>query len=118
MTSGVLHVSQRHAGVEGQGHEGMAQAVGAEAVGAVEAGGPARRRTMRKAAGSSRRRPPSATNSGPLSRPLRRVRAWLTPWVALGRYWRAWSTALPPTQLRLLLDAVGAGRPLHLYLPP
>jgi hypothetical protein len=49
---------------------------------------------------------------------LRRVRAWLTPWVVLGRWWRAWSPAAPPFQLRLLLDAAHAGRPLHLYLPP
>jgi hypothetical protein len=49
---------------------------------------------------------------------LRRVRAWLTPWVVLGRWWRAWSTAPPPTQLRSLLDAAHAGRPLHLYLLP
>jgi hypothetical protein len=49
---------------------------------------------------------------------LRRVRGWLTPWVVLGRWWRSWSTAAPPPQLRLLLEAVGAGRPLHLYLPP
>jgi hypothetical protein len=48
---------------------------------------------------------------------LRRVRAWLTPWVVLGRWWRAWSPAAPPFQLRLLLDAAHAGRPLHLYLP-
>jgi hypothetical protein len=49
---------------------------------------------------------------------LRRVRGWLTPWVVLGRCWRAWSPAAPPLQLRLLLDAAHAGRPLHLYLPP
>jgi hypothetical protein len=49
---------------------------------------------------------------------LRRVRGWLTPWVVLGRWWRAWSPAPPPAQLAMLLDAVSAGRPLHLYLPP
>ena len=49
---------------------------------------------------------------------LRRVRGWLTPWVVLGRWWRAWSSAPPPAQLRLLLDRAHAGRPLHLYLPP
>jgi hypothetical protein len=38
MASGVLHVPQRHAGVEGQGHECVAQAVGAELDGTVEAG--------------------------------------------------------------------------------
>jgi hypothetical protein len=49
---------------------------------------------------------------------LRRVRGWLTPWVVLGRWWRAWSPAPLPFQLRLLLDAVAAGQSLHLYLPP
>jgi hypothetical protein len=49
---------------------------------------------------------------------LRRVRGWLTPWVVLGRWRRAWSGALPPLRLRLLLDSAHAGRPLHLYLPP
>jgi hypothetical protein len=49
---------------------------------------------------------------------LRRVRGWLTPWVVLRRCWQAWSTKAPPFQLRLLLDAAHAGRPLHLYLPP
>jgi hypothetical protein len=36
----------------------------------------------------------------------------------LGRWWRAWSPAAPPPQLGWLLEAVGAGRPLYLYLPP
>jgi hypothetical protein len=49
---------------------------------------------------------------------LRRVRGWLTPWVVLGRCWRAWSGAPPPLQLRLLLDSAHAGRPLHPYLSP
>jgi len=49
---------------------------------------------------------------------LRRVRGWLTPWVVLGRWWLAWSSAPPPAQLRLLLDTAHAGQPLHLYLPP
>jgi hypothetical protein len=49
---------------------------------------------------------------------LRRVRAWLAPLSMLERCWRAWSPAPPPLELRLLLDAVAAGQPLHLYLPP
>src|SRR6266516_4097589 len=49
---------------------------------------------------------------------LRRVRGWLGPWVVLERCWRAWSTRPPPAQLGRLLDAVAAGRPLHLYLSP
>ena len=40
------------------------------------------------------------------------------PMGVLGRWWRAWSTAPPPVQLRLLLDTAQAGQPLHLYLPP
>jgi hypothetical protein len=47
---------------------------------------------------------------------LRRVRGWLDPWSFLGRCWRAWSTAPPPPELQALLDAVGRGRPLDLYL--
>jgi hypothetical protein len=38
MAGGILHISQGHAGVEGQSHERMAQAVGAEPVGAVQPG--------------------------------------------------------------------------------
>ncbi|HEX5882333.1 MAG TPA: IS701 family transposase [Actinomycetota bacterium] len=49
---------------------------------------------------------------------LRRVRGWLTPWVVLRRWWRAWSTAPPPVQLGLLLDTAHAGQPLYLYIPP
>ncbi len=47
---------------------------------------------------------------------LRRVQGWLAPWVLLWRWWRAWSTRPPPPELRALLDAVGGGRPLYLYL--
>jgi hypothetical protein len=46
------------------------------------------------------------------------VRAWLIPWSVLARCWRSWSPAPPPRQLQRLLDAVAAGQPLHLYLPP
>ena len=71
---------------------------------------------------SSRRRPVSSqrlpSRGGSWPQALRRVRGWLTPWVVLGRWWRAWSTAPPPAQLRRLLDTTHAGRPLHLYLPP
>jgi hypothetical protein len=49
---------------------------------------------------------------------LRAVRAWLIPWSVLARCWRSWSPASPPRQLQRLLDAVAAGQPLHLYLPP
>jgi hypothetical protein len=49
---------------------------------------------------------------------LRAVRAWLTPCSVLQRCWRSWSPAAPPRQLQVLLDAVAAGQPLHLYIPP
>jgi hypothetical protein len=59
---------------------------------------------------------PAVRTSWPAA--LRAVRAWLIPWSVLQRCWRSWSPAPPPQQLRLLLDAVAAGQPLHLYLPP
>jgi hypothetical protein len=46
------------------------------------------------------------------------VRGWLTPAIALTRWWRAWSTGPPPAELQALIDAVGAGQGLYLYLPP
>ena len=57
---------------------------------------------------------PAPTVPWPMT--LRRVRGWLDPWSFLWRCWRAWSTAPPPPELRALLDAVGQGRPLNLYL--
>jgi transposase len=48
---------------------------------------------------------------------LRAVRGWLTPWATLQRYWRAWTAKPPPTELQALINAVGTGRPLNLYLP-
>ena len=59
---------------------------------------------------------PAVSSSWPVA--LRAVRAWLTPWSVLQRCWRSWSPAPPPRQLQRLLDAVAAGQPLHLYLPP
>jgi len=52
----------------------------------------------------------------PWPQTLRRVRAWLDPWLFLARCWRAWSSRPPPPELQALLDAVGAGRPLDLYV--
>ena len=52
----------------------------------------------------------------PWPQTLRRVRAWLDPWLSLERWWRAWSNRPPPTELQELIDAVGAGRPLNLYV--
>jgi hypothetical protein len=60
--------------------------------------------------------PTSITGSWPQA--LRRVRAWLAPWVWLQRCWRGWSTSPPPRQSQQALDWVRAGRPPHLSLPP
>jgi hypothetical protein len=43
------------------------------------------------------------------------VRAWLSPWITLQRWWTAWSKA-PPPQLQALIDSVAAGCGLHLYI--
>ena len=51
-------------------------------------------------------------------RALRAVRAWLTPWTMLQRWWTAWSKAPPPPQLQALISSVTAGHGLNLYLPP
>jgi hypothetical protein len=40
------------------------------------------------------------------------------PMDRVARCWRSWSPAPPPRQLQVLLDAVAAGRPLHLSIPP
>jgi hypothetical protein len=47
---------------------------------------------------------------------IRQVRGWLAPWHFLRRCWQAWSSRPPPAELQALLDAVGAGRPLYLFL--
>ena len=48
---------------------------------------------------------------------LRAIRAWLSPSIALQRWWQAWSKAPPPPQLQALMTSVAAGCGLHLYLP-
>ena len=48
-------------------------------------------------------------------RALRAVRAWLSPWTVLQRWWTAWSKAPPPPQLQALINSVAAGCGLHLY---
>jgi hypothetical protein len=48
---------------------------------------------------------------------LRAVRAWLAPFRWLTRCWKAWAQAPPPPELAMLLEAVGSGVPLNLYLP-
>jgi DDE superfamily endonuclease len=62
--------------------------------------------------------PPAAPAPPPSSWPraIRAVRAWLSPWIALQRWWAAWSKAPPPRQLQELLDSVSAGHGLHLYV--
>ena len=47
---------------------------------------------------------------------LRAVRAWLSPWIVLQRWWAAWSKAPPPPQLQALINSVAAGCGLHLYI--
>jgi hypothetical protein len=49
---------------------------------------------------------------------LRAVRAWLEPWIMLWRYWRAWSTRPPPRPLQVLLDHLGRGHGIYLYVVP
>jgi hypothetical protein len=46
---------------------------------------------------------------------LRRVRAWLEPWVMLARYWRGWLAHPPPPSLQALLDWLGQSRPIALH---
>jgi quercetin dioxygenase-like cupin family protein len=46
---------------------------------------------------------------------LRKVRAWLEPYVMLMRYWRAFSDLPPPAELKALLEWVFAGKGLYLY---
>ena len=48
---------------------------------------------------------------------LRTVRAWLSPWITLQRWWTAWSKAPPPPPLQALISSVAAGCGLHLYIP-
>lgn len=47
---------------------------------------------------------------------LHQVRLWLEPFVWVWQAWRAFSTERPPRPLFLLLDRVGQGRPLPMYV--
>ncbi len=58
-------------------------------------------------------RPKPPDLSWPLA--LRRVRAWLEPYVMLMRYWRAFSDLPPPEELKALLEWVFSGKGLYLY---
>ena len=40
--------------------------------------------------------PPQAAGRHPGRRAIRAVRAWLAPWIALQRWWTAWSNAPRP----------------------
>jgi hypothetical protein len=64
--------------------------------------------------GAARRRPPaSALMAAGAARDTRLA----FPWIALQRWWPAWSTAPPPPQLQALINSVAAGCGLHLYIP-
>ena len=67
--------------------------------------------------GSNTAVPPLAPLAPSWPRALRAIRAWLSPWIALQRWWPAWSTAPPPPQLQALISSVAAGCGLHLYIP-
>lgn len=47
---------------------------------------------------------------------LRQVRAWLEPWIMLGRYWRGWSAQPPPRELQALLEWLWRGGGIDLYV--
>ena len=49
-------------------------------------------------------------------RALRRVRAWLEPYVMLTRYWRAFTDKDPPEELRVLLERLFSGEGIYLYV--
>jgi hypothetical protein len=58
------------------------------------------------------------TEPPPVSWPqaLRKVRAWLQPYVMLLRYCRAYTDLPPPEQLEALLDRLFSAEGLHLYV--
>ena len=93
----------------------------------ASAGPPGSATTPRRPRPRHRSRNPAAERGGPRAavplpapswpRALRAVRAWLSPWIALQRWWTAWSKAPPPPPLQALINSVGAGCGLHLYIP-
>ena len=44
------------------------------------------------------------------------ILASIALWIALQRWWQAWSKAPPPPQLQALINSVAAGYGLHLYI--
>jgi hypothetical protein len=92
----------------------------------ASAGPPGSPKTRRSTVLQHRGPRPAAERGGPRAavpppapswpRALRAVRAWLSPWIALQRWWTAWSKAPPPPQLQALINSVAAGCGLHLYI--
>lgn len=66
--------------------------------------------------GRGERGPRTALPPPSWPRALRATRAWLSPSIALQRYWSAWSNAPPPSQLKALMNSFAAGYGLHHYL--
>jgi hypothetical protein len=77
---------------------------------------PSQRQTTSKRGGPGIGENNTVAPSWPVA--LRAIRNWLTPAITLHRRGRAWSAAPPPARLQALLDTVGAGHGLRLYLPP
>jgi DDE superfamily endonuclease len=69
------------------------------------------------ASGRGERGPHHAPPAPSWPRALRAIRAWLTPWIALQRWWPAWSNKPPPPLLQALMNSLAAGGGLHLYIP-
>jgi len=61
--------------------------------------------------------PRRATASALLAPGITRDTRLAHPWIALRRWWAAWSKGPPPQQLQALLNSLAAGSGLHLYIP-
>src|SRR4028119_1624396 len=75
--------------------------------------------SLARTLGRGENRGPTTTRRPEVSWPaaLRKVRAWLEPWLMLRRYWRAWSQLPPPPDLQALLASLQHGFPIYLYEP-
>ena len=75
--------------------------------------------SLARTLGRGENQAPTTTGRPEVSWPaaLRKVRAWLEPWLMLGRYWRAWSQRPPPPDLQALLTWLQRGFPIYLYEP-
>ena len=92
----------------------------------ASAGTPGSRSSRTRARRRHRGRHPAAERGGPRAalpppapswpRALRAIRAWLSPWIALQRWWQAWSNSAP-APAAASPDGLGRGRlrpaPLH-----